>query len=306
MEQQGKVLTMVSTLITSNPISSTSVAVLPSTTAPSLSVAPQAAENLPSSSHHHQLPVTSLPTLTDNFFLEDLAEDDKTDITDDDLALLSSPSLITCSDQSYYESDTMPSTMQIPPSANPPLQCIPPQFQPHGSTQISPPQIPAHPYQSPAQYPYQSPVLYPHQNPVQYPHQSPAQYPHQIPPQTQQPSSPLHVRPPPPPFATPPKLRPVEEVIKDHPGTDVSILRELTTALAREAVFGREELSKCSLSGRKNTISLNKRKLEYIKSVVRSRVPEKSQVDFELIWKLCRSSLSKSCQTIRTNTKKRN
>ena len=99
---------------------------LPSTTAPSSSVAPQAAENLPSSSHHHQLPVTSLPTLTDNFFLEDLAEGDKTDITDDDLALLSSPSLITCSDQSYYESDTMPSMMQIPPSANPPLQCIPP------------------------------------------------------------------------------------------------------------------------------------------------------------------------------------
>ena len=78
--------------------------------------------------------MTSLVSLTDNFFLEDLAEGDKTDITDDELALLSSPSLITYRDQSYYESDTLPSTMQIPPSANLPLHCIPPQFQPQGST----------------------------------------------------------------------------------------------------------------------------------------------------------------------------
>lgn len=67
----------------------------------------------PSSSH--QLTVTSIPTLTDNFF-KDLDEGDKTDITDDDLALLSSPSLITYSDQScsHYISDTVkPETLVL-------------------------------------------------------------------------------------------------------------------------------------------------------------------------------------------------
>ena len=68
-----------------------------------------------------------MPTMSDNFFLEAIAEGDKTDLTDDDLALLSSPSLIAYSDQSYshYESDTLPSTsMQVPPapSALPQLQ----------------------------------------------------------------------------------------------------------------------------------------------------------------------------------------
>ena len=95
MQQQSKVLTMLSTLIPSYLTSSTFTAAQTSTTAPSSSVTPQAAENLPSSSHHQQLPATSFPTLTDNFFLEDLPEDDKTDITDDDLAFLSSPSSIT-------------------------------------------------------------------------------------------------------------------------------------------------------------------------------------------------------------------
>ena len=33
---------------------------------------------------------------------------------------------------------------------------------------------------------------------------------------------------PPPPFSTPPKLVPVEEVMKDYPGSDVATLRRLT------------------------------------------------------------------------------
>ena len=45
---------------------------------------------------------------------------------------------------------------------------------------------------------------------------------------------------------TPPKLNPVEKVMNDHMGN---------------AVFGREELIKNSLSGRKNTGSLNQKKL---------------------------------------------
>lgn len=295
VEQQKEVIRMLSTVITQ-----TSKAVPTSIAVSTSAIAPQAIENLPSSSglpqlhtpsSSHKLPVTSMPTLTDNFFLEDLAEGDKTDLTDDDLALLSSPSLIAYSDQSYshYESDTLPSTsMQVPPAPSALPQLQPLQYPQSQLTPQFPPQVPA---QISAQFPSQ---------PAQLPPQPLAQLP------VQQPSSPIHPCPPPPPFSTPPKLRPVDEVIRDHPGSDVSVLRELTTALAREAIFGREELSKCSLSGRKNTISLNKRKLEYIKSVVRSRIPNKSGVEFELIWKLCRSSLSKSCQTIRTNAKKKN
>ena len=48
--------------------------------------------------------------------------------------------------------------------------------------------------------------------------------------------------PPPPPFNTPPKLHAVEEVMRDHQGTDVNSLRRLATAIAREAIFGKKEL----------------------------------------------------------------
>ena len=78
----------------------------------------------------------------------------------------------------------------------------------------------------------------------------------------------------------------------------------LTTALARQAIFGKEALSKKSLSGRKNTEVLEKKKLDYIKGIVRSRVPEKSRIEFEHIWTLCRASLSKCCQTLRNARKK--
>ena len=36
-----------------------------------------------------------------------------------------------------------------------------------------------------------------------------------------------------------------------------------------------------SISGRKNTASLDPRKLDYIKTVVHSRVPDKPKVEFE-------------------------
>jgi len=110
---------------------------------------------------------------------------------------------------------------------------------------------------------------------------------------------------PPPPFETPPKLQPVEKIMKDIPGGDVASLRMLTTALAREAIFGREELAKASLSGRKNTGILCKEKVNYIKSLVRSRVPKMSKIEFEHVWVLCRNSLSKSCQTLRNSTKRK-
>ena len=111
--------------------------------------------------------------------------------------------------------------------------------------------------------------------------------------------------PPPPPFSTPPKLFPVEQVMNDHPGTDVNSLRELAKALARDAIFGRDKLIKSSLSGRKNTGNLDKKKMDYIKTVVHSRRPSMSDIDFENIWALCRSSISKSCQTLRTNARRK-
>ena len=61
---------------------------------------------------------------------------------------------------------------------------------------------------------------------------------------------------PSPPFATPPKLQPVEQVT-NNPGSDIASMKLLTTALARDAIFGLEELARCSLSGRKNTEMLS-------------------------------------------------
>ena len=90
-----------------------------------------------------------------------------------------------------------------------------------------------------------------------------------------------------------------------NPGTTEKALRSLTTALAREAIFGRDDMAKRSLSGRKNTVVLDQKKTDYIKTLVRSHVPNKSAVEFEFIWKQCRDSLSKSCQTLRTSKKKR-
>ena len=103
---------------------------------------------------------------------------------------------------------------------------------------------------------------------------------------------------PPPPFSTPPKLRPVEYVMNNNPGSDVASLRILTVALARDAIFGKEELATKSLSGRKNTGVLDPDKLNYIKTLTYSRIPQKSPVELEYIWTLCRTSLSKSCQTL--------
>ena len=108
-----------------------------------------------------------------------------------------------------------------------------------------------------------------------------------------------------PPFDTPPKLLPVERVMMDYPGTDVASLRWLTTALAWDAIFGREALCRSSLSGKNNTGCLEKHKLDYIKAVVKSRVPNMPEVAFEGIWSKCRASLSKSCQTLHTTAKKK-
>ena len=115
---------------------------------------------------------------------------------------------------------------------------------------------------------------------------------------------PFETPPIPPPFETPPKLTSVEQVLKDYPGTDTEGLKRLALALARDAIFGREEMSKSSLSGRKGTKILSHHKLQYIKTLVHSRVPNKSTIDFEATWKLCRESLTKSCQTLRNKSRK--
>ena len=51
--------------------------------------------------------------------------------------------------------------------------------------------------------------------------------------------------------------------MNDHPGNDIATLRELAIALAHDVVFGQEKLIKNSLSGRKNTGSLDRKKLDY-------------------------------------------
>lgn len=113
------------------------------------------------------------------------------------------------------------------------------------------------------------------------------------------------VSPAPPPNTNPQRMITVQQVMNTYTGTDLASLRRLTTALAREAVFGRDELAKASLTGRNSTGRLDGQKLQYIKTLVHSRIPKKSNVEFEEIWKLCKGSLSKSCQTLRTSARKK-
>ena len=75
-----------------------------------------------------------------------------------------------------------------------------------------------------------------------------------------------------------------------------------TTALAREAIFGKEEMARKSLTGRKSTGEM---RVDYIRTLVHSRVPKKQSVEFESTWKWGRGSLSKSCQTLRNSAKKK-
>ena len=93
--------------------------------------------------------------------------------------------------------------------------------------------------------------------------------------------------------------------MRNNEGTDLASLRNLATALARDAIFGRKEMAKKSLSGRHHTGVLDKEKLDYIKLLVRSRVPNISSIEFEHKWTMCRLSLSKSCQTLRNSAKKK-
>jgi len=51
--------------------------------------------------------------------------------------------------------------------------------------------------------------------------------------------------------------------------------------LAKDAIFGKEEMMRCSLSDRKNTVTLDEKKLKYIKTIVQSRVPRMSETEFE-------------------------
>ena len=51
-----------------------------------------------------------------------------------------------------------------------------------------------------------------------------------------------------------------------------------------------------------NTVGLEDDKMEYIKSVIRSRVPKMPGVE---LWKMCRNLISKACQTLRGPKKRR-
>jgi len=109
----------------------------------------------------------------------------------------------------------------------------------------------------------------------------------------------------PPLFDTPPKLKPIERVMQYFKSNDTATLRLLTVALARDCIFGRDELMKSSMGGRHGYDALDPEKLEYIKALTRSLVPNKPKVELECIWGLCRISLGKSCQGLRTSAKKK-
>ena len=95
--------------------------------------------------------------------------------------------------------------------------------------------------------------------------------------------------------------------MRNYPGEDASTLRRLATALAHDSIFGKDALRSSSLrgGGKSKTGSLDKKKLEYIKTVLRTRVPDLSALEYEGVWDKCRSSISKSCQTLRDSAKKK-
>ena len=125
---------------------------------------------------------------------------------DDDLALLSSPGLITCSDNSLYSTDIncLPTVAQLPPLAppqqNPPRSLLPPQF----SSQPPAPVV-SH---TAAQF-----LPHPAVHDYQQCHLSITN--------RQQCQSSTKI---PLPFSTPPKLRPVEEIMREHTGKEISAL----------------------------------------------------------------------------------
>lgn len=112
---------------------------------------------------------------------------------------------------------------------------------------------------------------------------------------------------PPPHFDTPPKLKGIDQVLKDIPGTDMASLRLLAVSLARDAIFGREQWAQTCLSGRRGSelSQADIRKMDYIKALVFARVPQKSKIELECLWGQCRVSLSKSAQALRTKAKKK-
>lgn len=86
-------------------------------------------------------------------------------------------------------------------------------------------------------------------------------------------------------------------------GTDEKSLRLLAVRLARDSIFGEEELGESSLNSRNNTKVLDSEKLDYIWKLIYSRVGEKKvgEREFNLIWKnACLHSISKECQRLRS------
>ena len=79
---------------------------------------------------------------------------------------------------------------------------------------------------------------------------------------------------------------------------DMAALRRLAGALARDAIFGKDELCASSLKGgrKSKTKSLNKEKLDNLKTVICTRVTKVSPLEFEAIWDKCRATISKMCQ----------
>ena len=297
-DQQKQIVNLLNTLVAQS-------------TNPQMSAATHDQQSTPAAGHSattcHQ---GSTSADNESSILEDLLE-----LTSDEEFTMSLSSLNPSSHQMTQPSPTQPTApvsqaplQQRAPLLDPLPQLFAPVMQPpQPPTPVMQPPQPPTPVMQPPQPP--TPVMQPPQppTPVMQPPQLTITPSTSATLQTLQPDTSSEARSAiqKPPFDTPPKLLPVERVMMDYPGTVVASLRRLTTALARDAIFGREALCRSSLSGKNNTGCLEKHKLDYIKAVVKSRVPNMPEVAFEGIWSKCRSSLSKSCQTLRTNAKKK-
>ena len=77
--------------------------------------------------------------------------------------------------------------------------------------------------------------------------------------------------------------------MRNYPGEDASTLRRLATALAHDSIFGKDALRSSSLrgGGKSKTGSIDKKKLEYITTALRTRVPDLLALEYEGVWDKC-------------------
>ncbi len=83
-------------------------------------------------------------------------------------------------------------------------------------------------------------------------------------------------------------------------GRDIQALRGLAILLARGCVLGDQVLIRSSPSGKGSSKQLDPDKMQQIGMLIRQRVRDLSELEFEFVWGKCVVSISKACQNLRS------